>query len=465
MPKDLRSFIRQLQAEAPEELVVIEREVDPRFEASAILQHLENEDRFPAVLFENAKNLYGQTSGFRLLSNLFATRQKCAIALDLPRDKWRLETSLEYARRVRNPIKPVVVCADEAPVKEVVVTGDQVDVGRLPVMTIHEMDNQPYLNKLVVAADPDTGCYNTSHHRMLVKGRDHLGLWSSPRHLWNYFRRAEERGEPLPIAHVLGHHPGFYLAAEALVPMEADEYDISGGILGEPLRLVPSETFGDRLMVPADAEIIVEAEVLPGVRDAEGPYGEFTGYYGPQRWSWLCRATAITHRKDAIFVGNFVGHPDCSILGGIPKEGGIFEIVRGVVPTVKAVHFPISGVCRFFAYISIDQQAEGEARVAALAAFPPFDELKMVVVVDDDIDVFNEREVLWAVATRVQADESLDVIRHVRGGTLDPSQTRPTDGAKLIIDATKPMDRPFAERLNIPADVLERVRLDEWLPK
>jgi 2,5-furandicarboxylate decarboxylase 1 len=464
MPKDLRSFIQKLQDEASEELVVVEREVDPRFEASAILQHLENEDKFPAVLFQNVKDLHGNPSDCRLMSNLFATRQKCALALDLPKDQWRLETSLEFAHRVRQPIKPIVVSKKEAPVKEVILTGDQVDVGRLPIMAIHEMDGQPYLNDVVTAADPDTGAYNTSHHRMMVKGRDKLGLYTSPRHLWNYIRRAEERGEALPIAQVLGHHPGFYLAAEALVPMEADEYEITGGILGEPLRLVPSEAFGDRLMVPADAEVIVEAEVLPGVREAEAPYGEFTGYYGPQRWSWVCQVKAITYRKDAIFVGMFVGHPDCSILGGIPKEGGIYEIVRGVVPTVKAVHFPISGTCRFHAYISIDQKAEGEARVAAMAAFPPFDELKLVVVVDDDIDVFNEREVLWAVATRVQADQSLDVIRHVRGGTLDPSQIRPTDGAKLVIDATKPLDRPFAERLNVPASVMERIALKEWLP-
>jgi 2,5-furandicarboxylate decarboxylase 1 len=162
-------------------------------------------------------------------------------------------------------------------------------------------------------------------------------------------------------------------------------------------------------------------------------------------------------------MGIYVGHPDCAILGGIPKEAGIYDIVRNVVPTTQAVHFPISGMCRFHAYVSIAQKAAGEARVAAMAAFPPFDELKMVVVVDDDIDVFNEREVLWAIATRVQADEGLDIIRHARGGALDPSQIRPTDGAKLIVDATKPMDRPFPKRLNIPEEVMKRVALEDWL--
>ena len=203
-------------------------------------------------------------------------------------------------------------------------------------------------------------------------------------------------------------------------------------------------------MVPADAEVIVEAEVLPGVREAEAPYGEFTGYYGPQRWSWVCRVKAITYRKDAIFVGMFVGHPDCSILGGIPKEGGIYEIVRGVVPTVKAVHFPISGVCRFHAYISIEQKAEGEARVAAMAAFPPFDELKLVVVVDDDIDPHDIESVVWAMCFRMQP---LNDIRFTPGKSqsLDPSAAPPEElmagrglrpTSAVMIDATMKWDYP-----------------------
>jgi len=461
--KDLRSFLETVAQASPEDLVVVKRPVDPRFEVTAIQQHLENEDRFPLLLFERVKNLYGDESEFRLVTNVFASRHRCALALDLPREHWRMETTVEFARRSRNRVKPVIVPRDQAPVKQVVKVGDEVDLRTLPVVTHHEMDGYPYLVDAVVAPDPDTGVYNSSHHRMLVRGKNELGLWMSPRHLWDYFRRAEERGEPLPIAHVVGHHPGFYLGSEAIVPIDEDEYEVIGGILGEPLRLTPSESFGERLLVPADAELVIEGEVLPGVRDAEGPFGEFTGYYGPQRWSPVVRVTAITHRKDPIYMNILVGHPDTAILGGIPKEAGIWEELKRSLPNVVGVHFPISGCCRFHAYIAIEKKVEGEGVTAGLAALPYHDELKHVVVVDSDIDPFNEREVLWAVATRVQPDKDVVIIPNARGGTLDPSAERHAVGSKMIIDATKPVDRPFAERIRVPRSVMERIKLQEWI--
>jgi 2,5-furandicarboxylate decarboxylase 1 len=199
------------------------------------------------------------------------------------------------------------------------------------------------------------------------------------------------------------------------------------------------------------------------VRDAEGPFGEFTGYYGPQRWGPVVRVTAITHRRDPIWLNILVGHPDTSILGGIPKEAGIFEAVKAALPTVQAVHFPISGSCRYHAYISIDKKVDGEPVQAAMAAFPHHDELKHIIVVDSDIDAFNEREVLWAMATRVQPDTDINILKEVRGGSLDPSATRHAVGSKMIIDATRPVGRPFAERIAVPDEVMQRIRLQDYL--
>jgi len=235
--------------------------------------------------------------------------------------------------------------------------------------------------------------------------------------------------------------------------------------LNEPVRLTPSEAYGDKLMVPADAEVIVEGEILPIERDAEAPFGEFTAYYGPQKWCPIVKIKAITYRKNPIYQNIFVGHADNQIVGGIPKEGGVYKQIQSVIPTVKAVHFPISGCCRFNVYVSIDKRNEGEAVSAALATLPLFDEIKHVIVVDDDIDVFNERDVMWAVATRLQADRGVNIITNARGGTLDPSQLATTMGAKMIIDATRPVDRPFAERIEVPMDVMERVKLKEWIPE
>ena len=464
MAKDLRTYLAQLEQLMPEDIVHVEREINPKFEITAVTQHLENEGKFPLIIFDKVKNLKGELSDFKVLTNLFGTRQKVAVALDLQPDQWRMETSLAFAERATQRFKPVVVSRQEAPVKEVIYTGEDVDLLKLPVVTHHEMDGFPYLVDAVIAADPETGvAYNSSHHRQLIRDKNTMGIWMSPRHLWNYHQRAAKLGKPLPFAHVHGHHPGFFLGSEVLAGMEEDEYEIIGGIIGEPLRLVPSETFGERLMVPADAEIVIEGEMLPDLRDAEGPFGEFTGYYGPQRWGPVCRVTAITHRKDPIYVNILVGHPDTSILGGIPKEASVYNEVRKVVPTVKAVHFPISGTCRFNANIALEQLVDGEANVAAMAAFPWHDELKTVFVVDDDVDIYSDREVLWALATRVQPDMDLNIISNVRGGSLDPSSIRHANGSKLIINATRPVDRPYAERIRVPREVMERIDLKEWI--
>lgn len=343
--------------------------------------------------------------------------------------------------------------------------GDDVDLYKLPVLTHHEMDGFPYLPDAVVAADPDNGIHNASHHRMIIAGKDESRIWMSPRHLWNYFMRAQERNEPLPIAHVLGHHPCFFLGAESILPMDSCEYDVIGGLMQEPLRLVPSEVYGDKLMVPADAEVIIEGEIIPNCREPEGPFGEFTGYYGPQRWSPVVKIKAITHRKDAIYMNITAGHPDTSILGGIAKEACLYEEIKRSCPGVKAVHLPISGTCRFHAYVSLKQRFEGEGKMAGIAALPHHDIIKHIFVVDEDIDVFNEREMLWAMATRVQADHDIQILPHCRIGLLDPSATIEGVGAKMIIDATKPVNRPYAEKIGVPKDVMERIRLSDYLPE
>jgi 2,5-furandicarboxylate decarboxylase 1 len=157
--------------------------------------------------------------------------------------------------------------------------------------------------------------------------------------------------------------------------------------------------------------------------------------------------TAITHRREALFVDVFVGHRDHALLGSIPKEGGVYERVRSIVPGVHTVCLPESGTGRLHCYIAIEKHVEGEARLAAMAAFTASELIKHVVVVDDDIDVYDDREVLWAIATRVQAARDVDIIRGIKGSRLDPSATDPDYASKLIIDATKPLDLPYAERL------------------
>src|SRR5919202_3985577 len=260
----------------------------------------------------------------------------------------------------------------------------------------------------------------------------------SPRHNWQIARAFEQAGRPAPVVIVVGHHPAFYIGALNVSPFEADDYEVVGAIAGRPLRLVASETWGQDFLVPADAEIVIEGEIPPGVREVEGPFGEYPGTYGPQRVRWVIQVKALTRRREPIYQDTFVGHREVSIMGAFPKEGSLLNRIRAIVPGVRAVHLPTSGDGRFHCYISIDKTGEGQARQAALVALGNVDFVKHVVVVDADIDVFREEQVLWAVATRVQADRDVEIIRHVKGSSLDPSQESETMGAKMVIDATKP---------------------------
>jgi 2,5-furandicarboxylate decarboxylase 1 len=464
MRKTVESYLDRLQEKLPRDLILIKKSVNPaRFDVTAILQHLENRGMYPALLFDNALNLKGERSAFRLLTNVFATRQRCALALDLDPLQWKLDLSLEYAKRENRQIEPEVVSTETAPVKEVVKKGPHADLRDFPILRHHEMDGGPYIDMVVVMRDPDEGFYNASFHRNEYRTPQKMGIHMSPRHNWTIFRKNEERNRPTPVAVIVSHHPAFYLGALNVAGFGTNDYALIGSIMREPLRLTASETWGEQFLVPADAEIIIEGTIPPKVREIEGPFGEFPGTYGPQRWRPVIEVKAVTHKRKAIYQDIFVGHRDTWIVGGIPKEGSLFNAIKGVVPTVKAVHFAVSGACRFNCYISVDKKVEGETKQAALMAMAQCDFVKNVVVVDVDVDPFNEQEVMWAVATRVQPAEDVDIIRNIKGNTLDPSLTHDIRGSKMIIDATKPVDRPFARKVNVPDEALDRIRLEDFI--
>lgn len=265
------------------------------------------------------------------------------------------------------------------------------------------------------------------------------------------------------MAVVVGHHPAFYLGALTLAGFDVDEYEVIGGMLGEPLRLTPSETWGEDLLVPADAEVVIEAEVQANELGVEAPFGEFPGYYGPQRLRPEVEVCHVTRREDAIFQHVFVGHPDNWNLGAVPKEGGIYRDVARRVPGVEQVHLPVSGCGRFRCYVSLAQDSEGEANHAGLQTLASSDFIKQVVLVDDDVDAFDEQEVLWAIATRVRADRDINVIDDVKGNTLDPSVEGEVATSKVLVNATIPYDEQYPPRLDVPAEALERMQPSEYV--
>ncbi|HEM61975.1 MAG TPA: UbiD family decarboxylase, partial [Chloroflexi bacterium] len=333
-PPSLRTFLTEVEHSLPDLFEVVERRVSPRFGITAVLQHLEDGGRFPLVIFTNVDDLLGNP-GHRVTSNLFADRRLCALALGLPVEASEAALTSEFAERVQQPVPVEKVGRDDAPVKEVVRRGDDADLLRLPAVTHHQGDGGPYLTQPVISKDPDDGVYNLAFHRLMVRDSRETGIYMAPFHTLENYRKHEAENLPCPIAAVLGHHPTFSMAAATRVPKDLSELEVAGSLSDHALRVVASETWGDDLLVPADAEMIVEGEILPHVREEEGPFGEWTGFLGPARPRPVVRVTAITHRQDPILVTNFVGHRDLSSLQGLSWEADVLRRVRDAVPSVR----------------------------------------------------------------------------------------------------------------------------------
>ncbi|MDH3445102.1 MAG: UbiD family decarboxylase, partial [Deltaproteobacteria bacterium] len=275
MPKSLRTFLDDMRRAYPSEVVTIAKTVNPsNYDVTAIVKQLGALKKFPILIFDQPLNGYGRTTDMRLILSAENTQKKVQVALGMPRDVDRAEMAREVLRREAGRIGPVIVEKDAAPVKEIIQTGDQVDLYELPLMRHHEMDGGPYIDMSSVARERTSGIYNCSYHRMEVKDRNHTGFLMTLQHMWRILRGYEEAGEECPVATVIGHHPGYQMGACYGGPFEVSEYEIISGYLQEPLRLVPSETWGEGLLVPADAEIVIEGALLPGERMVEGPFGE-----------------------------------------------------------------------------------------------------------------------------------------------------------------------------------------------
>jgi 2,5-furandicarboxylate decarboxylase 1 len=462
MAKDLHSFLKDLQANYPNDVVHIEKEVNPAdFDATAILEHLNKRGRRPLAIFEHAKNLLGEDSGIPLVMNVFATRERCAVALGTSPDDAGLPLSLEYSRLGHDAMKPVVVSAAEAPVKEIVKRGDDIDTRVLPIVTHSEGDYGPCLTMTLAVKDPESGSYNASFIKAFYDFEDPRRLRvtihspDSERALAYY----EERNLPMPIVAIMGHHPAFYLGTMGLTAYETDDYETIGGYLGEPLRLVASETWGEDFMVPADAEILIEGEIPPGVRMIADPFGDITRQYQAQTLRPVMNITAITQRRDAYMQDVFAGHHDHFTAGQIPKEGTIFNsLTKRFGDIIHAVHLPYSGCGRLACYVSIRKSKEGQAKSVALATLLEAWTLSAVVVVDDVIDVFNESDVVWAVLVNVDPSRDVDMVHNIP--RLFTTEMR-TD--KVVIDATRPMDKAIPEMNRVPAEAMDRITLSDYL--
>ncbi len=456
--RDLRQFLSEHAGATWR----IDAPIALRHELTALQHELDRSGRYPILHARRVSDLAGRESALSVVTNLTASRELTARALGIPDHR---DTARWFAARTSAGIDPVVLGGEQAPVQEIVWRGPEADLHRLPVLTQHELEPGPYLTAAhATTCDPDTGIDNTAIQRCWVQSPRRMTWFPYPTtHNMRNLRKFWARGEPCPVAFWIGHHPAVLLGSQAKLRYPESHWRAAGGVLGEPLRLVPSLLHGERIMVPADAEIVIEGFAPPNEFVADGPFGEYTGYLGAQVQSPRVEVGCITMRRDAIYHDYGSGLTDMLVPDNMAMEGKVYELVKAVAPSLLNVHVPTEGR-RFHAYLQLHQPARGEARDALTAALA-YRRLKAVVAVDEDIDIFSPQSVLWAVATRVQWSRDALIVDGLSGSNLDPSLPEGANTAsKLGLDATlPPAARPGVPRAvppvaTVPSAAAERAK-------
>jgi len=397
----------------------ISRPVDPVHELVAVMRRVQKSGN-EALLFCNVKG-----SPSPVATNILGRRDSLAHALGV-----NAETLVpELVRAYDKAVDPVLV--EDAPVQDVVMT--DVDVARdLPQIVHCERDGGAYISAGVcISTHPVTGVYNASWNRIQLVNGDHARIrMMAPQHLGQYQAIAEGNKAPLPVAVAIGAPPSLMLSAASKIPLEADEYSAAGAWQKSPLRVTRAKTVP--LLVPADAEFIVEGEVLPGIREDEGPFGEFTDAYAEIAPNHVMRVTAITRRRDAIYHVILAGGTEDGVLLGVPLQ---VEVHKQVSRLAEIVDIATPGHI-FGCVVSIRKENDDQARAVMLAAMNAHPWMKIVVVVDADVNPHDADEVLWAIHTRHTPETGAMMIPRL--ASFQRADVRAAHRGKLGIDATAP---------------------------
>ena len=446
--QSLRGFLSFIEQDHPRHFLRIKEPVSTRLDIASIVFELERLGQSPVVFFESIEG-----HSIPIVTNVAGSRAVLAAALNVD------AAALPMAFRERCQSYIPVELVDKAPWQDVVIEGDDLDLTKLPIPFHFSVDAAPYITAGQIAArDPETGIDTTGFHRLMLDGKNRLGVsLHSRRRMYEYHRRAEARGENLPAAITIGIHPLHYMGSMVYAyPPHVRKFEIIGGLFGEPYRVARCGTAD--LEVPAGAEMIIEGEILADERAPEGPFGEFTGYASYRSTQNIFVAKRIQMRRDPIFHSIVSGmSSDHILISCITREGEILNALRRNLPNVTAVHVPHKTCGAFMAFIAMKKTAQGEPQQAIMAALGTEFYTKYVIVVDEDVDVFDMEDVMWAVATRVRAEQDIIFIPGAKGAILDPtSDPENFTLTKMGIDATKPHGRDFAERLSISPEQRER---------
>lgn len=462
---DLREFLDRLEAEG--QLQRITRQVDWNLELAHVAKlNEEKPGGGYALLFENIRDY----PGHRVLTSALTARERLAYALEMPPETSLMNLSRLWVERIKDQrVPPVWVGPDEAPCKENIVTGDDVDVTMFPAPWFYPKDGGRYLGTTggLVTRNLETGRVNVGTYRCMI---------ADEKRITTYFIKAKDgemdfrgyaaAGIPMPAALVIGSDPTLFLCSSTMFPVTESEYDIIGALRGEPLPVVRAET--SDLPVPATAEIVIEGEIVPGQRLPEGPFGEYTGHYsgkGSSPYEYM-EVKAITFRNDPILWATTVGRPvtDTHMVMAVNRTASLWNDLQRIgIPGIKGVYGPPPAAGRMLAIISMKPMYHGHSTQVGLAAFATHTGnygLKTVILVDEDIDPENMEQVLYALSFKLQPEFGAQIIRRGRSTPLDPSLPRSARflTSRIILDCTTPYEWDENER---PL----KIELDERLVK
>ena len=444
MTSSFRGYLQALREQ--DELLEISKPVDLRNIAALVPQSEK------ALLFTRPKGY-----SIPVASGLLQSRNRLAVATGVPYGE--IQQKLQEA--MTNPIEPKQV--ENAPVKEVILKGDEVDLYQLPVPIFSTLDGAPTITAaVVIAEDPEHGM-NAGMYRLMLKSKDMTAIdIVTPNNLRSIAEGALSTKSALPISISIGTHPHEMIASAFKAPLGTNELTYAGGLSGAPLRLASGTT----IPVPciADAEIVLEGEIIPeGWTQPEGPFGEFTRLMGGMHYNPRVKIHALMHRNDPVYYALHMPWENIWLSAPV-YEAAAWRVLSEAGVKATAIHLTPGGCCHWHLIVAIRKRpGDGKNAIAALLSIA---DIKHVVVTDEDIDIFDPVEVEWALATRVQADRDAVILSNARSKPLDPSLP-PTKGipttAKMGIDATIPENVPRERYQRIVYFDQEKVLLENYI--
>ncbi len=467
-PRDLREWIQRVEAIG--QLHRIPEEVDWNEEMGAITYMAHQEIGAPALLFERIR---GCPPGFRALWNLLgSSADRFALSIGEPTGLSVMELIERVKAKFTRTVPPAMVDGEGAPVNAHHMVGDEVDITIFPAARHWAGDGGRYIGTAdaVITRDPEGGWLNVGCYRQMVQGKNQVGLYLSPgKDARLHIERSWSRNEPCEVVAVWGVDPAMFIAASQTFPKTVSELDFIGGITGRPVELVKGQVVS--LPYPARAEIVMEGVIPPGSQKLEGPFGEFTGYYGrPEDLAFLVEVKAIHYREQPILTHALMAdYPanECSLLFSIARSARIWtDLDRLGVPGIKGVYCHPAAAGGFaMTVVALEQRYAGHAAQAlALAAQVPGGAYfaKWIIAVDDDVDPSNINQVLWAMATRANPADDIDILRQTWSTWLDPAQNPPDErpySSKALINACMEHRyiKQFAKRTSVRRAVYEAV--------